>query len=58
VCEIVVNGLWVNALANSKWLSGGIKDKICYLIDKIELDLAILEGDLLIKRTLLVIKDL
>ena len=47
--EIVASEFWSNLIANFKWLTEGLKGKTC-LTDKIGLDLAILERDLLVKR--------
>jgi len=49
---------WPKSFANSTWLSEGPKGETYYLSDKIGLDLAILERDSHVMRTLLAIKDL
>jgi len=50
-CEIVVGEFLSNLLANPKKLSEGLKDETCHLIEKIGLNLAILEKDSRVKRT-------
>ena len=51
MCENVVSEFQANLLTNSKQLSEGLKGKTCYLIEKMGLDLAILEKDPLGMRT-------
>jgi len=52
MCETIMIGFSQNSFGNSKYLSEALKGQTCHLIEKIGLDLAILERDSLVNKTL------